>query len=1560
MTIQAVRSKTTSRVLHELETWRVGRDLDAGLFRAFARETIGRVRGPFLAQHTPKEVLGHLEAAFAFCQVRRAKEVLVDVRRGRSKGVAVFSHMDDQPFIVDTIRLFLRRADADYWGGFHVSFRVTRDEEGRILSVGDERGTLESVAMLEADGGRLGENLEGASESLKHNLSIARASVRDFRAMTRAVDRFIEKCEVKGERLPAQADDYRETAAFLRWLVRENFVFMGLDAGEPLGIQTVEGPYLGSREGSWPAPHDPGTVRVRKSHVESPIHRAGRIDEVLVQLTGGGREDQILIRGMFTYRAVTQPSRNVPILRRVLKGVLNDQAALPGSFRYKGIANVFDSLPTEFLFTTSTEAITEMVNLVFESEQQQEVGVTFLTNGDESAFCLVSMPKAHYSDELRRELEEEINGSLNASYCDHGLFMSRYDTVLVHFYLTGVKRTGRKRIQSLTERIRAMATPWMSRLWHALAGQFPDVRADHLVDTYGRAFPTSWIRKSSVERAVQDIAALEGLSGAAHVVADVFEEGGETILRLYQSRDMHLTDILPVLDNLGLVAISSEATPVRSRGGMLHMDSFILSVDDLSRERLYGARHLLIDALPALFGQQVDDDPLNGLILTAGLSWKAVDVLRAYAHYLRQLRIGVNGEQARQILLTHPVTCRNLHELFEARFDPAIEGDRAALVERAAGRVRDLLRLIRTHDEDLVVSSLLNLIMSTVRTNAYRDDRPHHYLSFKLDGAKVREMKGQRPLYEIYVHARELEGVHLRFGRVARGGLRWSDRADYRTEVLGLVTTQQVKNVVIVPEGSKGGFFLRDPERGWAERRHQADRLYRTFIRGLLDVTDNVVDGETVAPPRVVCHDPPDPYLVVAADKGTAHLSDTANAVSEAYGFWLGDAFASGGSNGYDHKGVGITARGAWVLARRHFAELGIDPYSEAFTVVGVGDMGGDVFGNGLIESPHGRLLAAYNHVHIFLDPDPDTAVAFAERQRLFAAGRDGGWASYDTALISAGGGVFERTAKSVPLSDEIQQMFGITQAEASPEEVVRHIQRMEVDLFWSGGIGTYVKASHETHQDADDRNNDRARIDATELRCKVVGEGANLSFTQAARIEASTRGVRMNTDFIDNSAGVDMSDHEVNLKILLNGPVGRGELTPSDRNLLLHSLTDEVADLVLANNDAQGRQISRDCIRSVQDIFPFGRAIAFVEEHYGLDREALRLPSDDDLRARSADGLGLTRPELALISSHVKRYVFGALMKGDPKELAGYDKLLAEYFPKHIQDTYAGDIRDHMLADEIAMTVATTRIVADAGAAFVPLMVETTGRPVAEIADAYLKAQGLARAADIRSTLEELRTSVSLDSLYRAWVRVDAGCREVTAYWLAAESRPPTDEELEEMSASVDRVYELQAAEVTSANEYLVARMEAEDIPAAVSRQVLKARYLNIAIMVWSRSKKMGASLEDTIIRQLTVGRITRIQEIIDALNVRSTSGRWEPIAVKVLAHRFMTLLRRMVVHAGEIQATSVDALEPLLAQGPLVALRKQVDRVLGDDTDPDLATLLILEERVQAALVRMERADG
>ncbi len=1498
---------------------------ESAAFQAFATEAVERLRGPFLISHPPRRALSFLEEAWRFSK-DRADAVKVSIRP-RPGGFTLLTNLPDQPFIVDTIRLFLRAAGATWDGGFNLVLPFRRDSAGQLVGVGGD-APLESLVSAQGHGGDLLSDPDVQAASLTTALTLARAVVSDFAAMTDVVRRTADRADGLAQERPADAQGLRETAELLRWLDRENFVYMGACADRPLGLlRLAEAP----SDGSWPAAHSGTFVRVRKSWEESRVHRAGRLDELLVELPDG---HQLFLRGMFTHRAITATSRNVPVLRRVLVDMLSEVESLPGSHRHKGLSNVFDALPTEILFATSRDSVLQLVERVFEAEQAGDVGASFHELGRGEAFAVVAMPKASWSDDVRAELQDLLQAAFSARFVDHAVHVGRFETLLLRFHVSGGTWPGDAARAALGTRIRDLAAPWQSRLWTALAAASSDDAADRLIEGWTRAFPAAWTRAVTIEQTACDVLELDKMATANETIRAKLQTVESALqITLYEARDVTLTRVLPVLGHLGFEAKDAVAFTVSTPTGPVHIDRFRIATTHGADVATVLKRATAIeDAIVATLLGRTEDDTLNALVVRADLGWRDVDVLRAYSRYCRQHQIKVLVARVREILITHPICCTALVAWFRASFDPDLTGDRAKAMVDAEARARDELRLVTGYDENLILNAIAELIGATLRTNRWRTDRNGDYLSFKFDCSRAARLMGERrPMYEIYVHGVEVEGVHLRFGRVARGGLRWSDRDDYRTEVLSLVTTQLVKNVVIVPTGSKGGFLLKNPSQDPKVRRAQADRHYETFIRGLLDLTDNAVEGRPVPPRGVVCHDAPDPYLVVAADKGTAHLSDTANRISREYGFWLDDAFASGGSNGYDHKKVGITARGGWVLVRRHFAELGLDPYTQPFTCFGIGDMGGDVFGNGLIETPHARLLAAFNHLHIFLDPNPPTAAA-AERKRLFDT--MGGWDQYDTKLISEGGGVFARSARLIPLSPRAAKMLGLDgETEAEPERVMHQILQMEVDLFWNGGIGTYVKAADETHAQADDRSNDGNRVDGTQLRSRVVGDGGNLGFTQKGRIEAARRGIRLNSDAIDNSGGVDLSDHEVNLKILLGPIVARGALTTDQRNTLLSELTAEVADLVLENNDTHGVQLSRDEIRSRRDLSPFASSIRFVETHMGQTRASLRLPTDEELARRAATGDGLSRPELAVLSAWVKMFVFARLIEQGPSGLPGYDAMLRTYFPASIQERYPDDLQRHMLANEIVATVATTRIVGMAGVTLFPSLLEASGRSVLDVATFWIHATDLAGLKALRGDLEAKVLGPALHARYEAFVAATDGIAEVVRTWLG---RGPAPTETTAMAAAVAA---LPARKRDPAD---VETWIAAGLPAAVARRCAQLRNLDRALGVWEEAQRIRVPFAALLAHTEAVSAASGLGRVLDGLASAQPAGRWEPLAVGVLRARYEAALHELV--------RRIPAAAPL--DGPLGPVRACVDE-LGDDLD--VSALLVAQDRIATLAARI-----
>lgn len=1518
--------------------------VDAEGRAAFARAALSQSRTASFEAQTPEGVGAALAETWDFLRAAKADGPNVAVR-AEGAGAVLLSVMGDQPFIVDTVRKALRAHGATQVGGFHVVVRVVRS--GGVRLGGDGEGRPESVLRFTFEGVDSAW-LSAVEDDLRDRLRLAVATVADFEAMTAAIEATADAAfDVSGE-------DGIETAEFLRWMLSDNFVILGITRVLPDGTRTTFGADRSTDNPLWPpvelSAFD-GIVQIRKGDVEAPVHRNGRVDVIRVALPSGNT----IVRGLFTHRALTQPCRHLPILRRTLASVLADSRQRPNSYRYRGLANIFDSLPTEWLFSATPDQIRSVIELVFDAEQDQQARVHVAQqDGGSTTFTLVSIPERRYSEEVRGRVLALLATLTGATYTDSGLFAGRFDSVLLQVYQTGTRALSDVDTARLQEHVAELTTPWSERVGVAITGAFGDT-APVMLARYGEAFPASYAETTSGEQSARDIRLLEASRGdgiETRTSAWLGEVGGEINLRIYQSKDVLLTDLMPVIDNFGVVVTDSSVFAVKPLGlPAQHIDIFrVAYVPGVETPDLLARGERLEAGLQAVFQKHMPSDPFNKLLLRANLTWQEVDLVRAYFGYAKQLGLKHLMVRVQEILLAQASCVSAIVQLFHAKFDPDLKVDRNAAITSAQAAVDERLRAIRTNDEDVVLRTLANLVDASLRTNFYRTDRVCHYISFKVDHAKVKSMPVPRMMYEIYVHHREVEGLHLRGGPIARGGLRFSDRADFRTEILGLVTTQMVKNVVIVPEGSKGGFYIKytidDPK----ERKRKGDELYQILIRGMLDVTDNIVAGNVVHPPRVVHHDGNDPYLVVAADKGTAHLSDTANALSLAYGFWLGDAFASGGSKGYDHKVVGITARGAWVLVKRNFREMGLDAHKDEFTCMGVGDCGGDVFGNGVIETDKMKLQAAFNHVHIFLDPNPDPARSYVERRRLF----DGvlGWDHYDKSLISEGGGVFDRKAKTIPLSPQVREMLGTLEAELTPDQVMTLILKMPVDLFWSGGIGTYVRASWETNADANDPPNDAVRISAPELRCKCVGEGGNLGFTQNARVEYALGGGRINTDFVDNSGGVDTSDHEVNLKILLNPMVASGRITEQQRNDFLRSMTDEVAQYVLEDNNSNGRLISLDVVRSARDPNPYGRAIDWICNKGNVTRAFLCLPTDDVLRRRSATRQGLVRPEIATLQAHVKMHVYKMLLNESPENIARdiptLNDIVMNYFPPAVRKTYAADVPGHMLHRAIGMTVLLTQVATDAGSHYFPMMMDLTGASASQVAGAWLHAMRLTGGEELKAQL--IAAKARPEGAYQAWTIFTTGLEQLVASWLAPGSAGPLAEDPVAFAAALAALAKNRTSAEAQEAAKRVSQHVANGIPEDVAVRIVDASNAAHASEVCAVARARGEAVTAAARRYQAVGQASRLLSATRA-GGRGES-RWDPVARGILRLRYTALLREVIarVDTGTSLALDVDRASEALAAGPLKNVARIVEQVVGET--PDVASLLVGEQQIRAVM--------
>ncbi|MCX6465055.1 MAG: NAD-glutamate dehydrogenase [Pseudonocardiales bacterium] len=1260
-------------------------------------------------------------------------EPLVRVRDPRPEGTpggpVVEVVTDDMPFLVTSLLAGVARSGAEVVRVIHPIVVVRRDEAGRLVEVltdadpagPPEGATVESwvhldLAPVDVDTAALTDELTAA-------LREVREVVQDHDAMLATARRIADGLP---SRAPAGATARPgDVAQLLRWLADDHMTFLGYrhyrttrdgelvpEPGSGLGVLRRDdaGRRLAPRVET--APGEPDLLVITRANDASPLRPEHPYYVAVAEVDGAGRligEHRFL--GLLTVPAVYESVLDIPVIERRVRDAIRRAGFPLESYSGQQMLEVISDLPREELFSAGVDRLHDTAVGVLAVSGRRAVRL-FLRPDPYRRFlsCLVYLPRDRYTTSSRLAMADVLRERLGGTSVDHTARVSAAPLALVQFTVhadADAPGFGDVDVAALQDELTEAVRTWDDRLVSVAEGSPALALLPGVPEAYKAAVDPA--------AAVEDLERISALSGPGDFSVRLHPSttAGTRRFALYLAgAPATLTAVLPVLQQLGLDVLDERPSEfVRPDGLRCWLYDFGVRVDETTKAALAGRDEAEVErgfcaAFSAAWRGDTETDRYSALVLRAGLPWREVAVLRAYARYARQLGSPYGPQYMADTLLAQPAVARALLGVFRARFDPALgpgagpERERAELA--ALAEARGLIDAVTGLDADRILRGYLAMITATLRTNWFRE-RP--FFSFKIDPAGVPDMPAPRPRFEIFVYSPRVEGVHLRFGAHARGGLRWTDRPqDYRTEILGLVKAQAVKNAVIVPVGAKGGFFVRAATPDPAE----VEACYRIFISGLLDVTDNLVDGVTVPPPDVVRHDGDDSYLVVAADKGTARFSDTANEVAASYGFWLGDAFASGGSVGYDHKAMGITARGAWESVKRHFRELGVDTQTEEFTVVGIGDMSGDVFGNGMLLSPHIRLLAAFDHRHVFVDPTPDAAASFAERERMFALPRSS-WDDYDRSVISAGGGVWPRTAKSVPVGPEMRAALGLgTETDGaeitamSPPDLIAAILRAPADLLWNGGIGTYVKAVEESHADAGDKANDAVRANGVDLRVKVVGEGGNLGLTQRGRIEFARAGGKINTDAIDNSAGVDCSDHEVNIKILLDRLVAAGELDREARNGLLAQMTDEVAALVLADNRDQNAVLGIARAHAPQMVNVHGRLTADLVARTGLVRELEVLPDEAGFAELEAAGQGLTSPELATLLAHTKLDLTARVLATDLPDVPTFSGRLPEYFPREVRERFPAAIAGHPLRREIVTTMLVNAMVDGAGMTYV------------------------------------------------------------------------------------------------------------------------------------------------------------------------------------------------------------------------------------------------------------------
>lgn len=1451
-------------------------------FEAFARSYLRHAAGA-LAAASPREVTHFLRQRFEFLEGGQPDRITVTVENPQETGTSlgdedglsaagpfvtrIEAHGRDRPFIMSTLQDYFMRRGVKVLRCYHPVLAVTRTSDGRIESVGqaEDQTQNESLVFLEVERVGDADDCLRVRNDLQESLQGVRKITEDFANLKAELANAVQDTFSKG--YPTDPYAPEEIRAFLEWLGNENFVIQGYryyaftDGPEAapiakpettLGVLRLEGGLAEFRTAlekeievhlvSRAAARSP--LAVLRTDVYSRVHRAHPVDYVGVkQFSPEGRlvGERVFV-GNFSNRTVTEKVANIPVLRRKTERAIEKLGLVKGTHNYRRSLYALNNFPKEDLFYSTLEELTSALEAVLAAEEVSECSVLVTRSSIGARISLVIvLPKFAYDSDVKASVYRHLCGFFGVDTLREYLCWSEEQMVRLHYYVSRpIKDPGDAELEALREELVAMVRPWRDKLAELLHQTFPGAEGERLAKKYRSIFREEYQSVYPPETAVIDAFQIETMLATKQPQCVLHEsrQGGSrssgTALKVYTERPVALNRIVPILANFGLQVLDEDYAVVESRGeGPAWIYSFHVTGAD-GGDIVDSADQIRVaEAVSAILRGDYSDQAVNSLILDADLEWSEVDILVAYRNYYLQLNKDYTPETVDGSLTQYPSLARLFLKYFRHRFHPdeRLYGDRKHREETTlpaiAAEVKGELAHVSGIAEDKILRNFFNILGSTLRTSFFKPmSRP--VLSLKIRSGDVWEMPEPRPWIETYVHAQKLEAIHLRGGPVARGGLRWTDRKDdFRTEVLELMKTQMTKNAVIVPVGAKGGFY---PKLGNLQGKDRADEglaQYRVFIRGLLEICDSYgPGGEHVRPSQVYCWDDFDPYLVVAADKGTATFSDFANELSNEYRFWLGDAFASGGSCGYSHKDLGITARGGWECVKRHFREMGKDIQTQDFTCVGIGDMAGDVFGNGMILSRHTKLLAAFNHKNIFLDPNPDPEASFQERQRLFDNPKLQ-WSDYDPAKISQGGGVFSRSAKVIALSPEVRAALGTDRDTVNGEELITIILRAPAELLWNGGIGTYIKASYENHHEVRDKTNDRVRVDARELRCKVIGEGGNLGLTQKARLEFASLGGRLNTDAIDNSGGVDLSDHEVNLKILMDLLQSRGKVADGTaRNQLLRELTEEVIQLVLRHNYRQSLALSLDQLRSQGDPLPFVALVAHLEKEVGLNRRVESIGDDSSLLNVPVGGHGIPRPTLAILLAYSKREAFGAILASDLPDRPEVQRCLAEYFPKPVHARFGTTIFEHRLRREIIGTVLSNRVIDQAGMTYLFHESQATGKPVPEVVASYLLAEAYLDGVGLRSAVFALDNRVPAASTYRCLLGLESAIGGIARYLLSWGAFSPLRwDNLEDrklvLTQVLERLSERLPETMRQAMEAQAKSLADEGMPAELARRI-------------------------------------------------------------------------------------------------------------------------------------------
>jgi len=1561
----------------------------AEIVKIFAQRYFASSANSELARSTDDELLELIATAWDFIHVRRSGLPKIAFKHGHSKVekgrrrplTRLYVLLNDMPFVVDSMRQCLLRmgADIQHFNNTVIHVKRAKRTRGRggdlrdLSAQAQEDFKSEALSCIECR--HLSkEQCERIEKELKATLRLVSTAVKDFKPMLEQARAVRQRLLRDADSLPVTKEELGESTEFISWLIENHFTFLGYEryeikrSGQHHLMTLQEDSVLGvSRHKTEIKPVTrfdelaEGTAELilrqqlcsfAKSSIRSKIHRPAYYDYVLIKEFDeqGEVETEHRFTGLYTSSVYFRPALDIPLVREKVRAVLERSGFSPNGHSMKDLLQVINVFPRDELFQMSAE---QLYATALEITQIRDTRTCklFVRKDSYGKFfsCLIFVPRDIYTTRVRLQIQDFLQQRLQASEMDYNIYLSESILARVHLVLRVPKiRNVKYDLVELEQALTDLVRPWDDYFLEALQDGYSDLEAESLFSQYSACFPAAYKDNYKPGEAIKDIGRLQQVIDGAELALDLApcrsRGSAELRFKIFSlSKQLYLSDVDPILENLGLNIISEKTFRLSPNPeSVVWLHDFSLFRKDRSRAYSAEIEEKFEDAFNAIWQSRADDDGFNALVVNGAISWKDVALLRAYAAYLKQVQFGYGMAFIAETLSQHVQITRELLRYFYELFEPNTNKSRPSRQRKLRRQILSAIDEVVNLSEDSVLRVYLDLLESTLRSNFFqpeKDGKPKDYFSFKLNPRGLEFVPRPRPQFEIFVYSRKVEGVHLRGGKVARGGLRWSDRSeDFRTEVLGLVKAQQVKNAVIVPVGAKGGFVVKEK---LPEDREEAQKLgiacYKTFIRGLLDLTDNLGSGGISHPPAVVRRDEDDPYLVVAADKGTATFSDIANAIADDYDFWLGDGFASGGSYGYDHKAMGITARGAWVSVQRHFRELGINVQKDEITVLGIGDMSGDVFGNGMLLSRTIRLVAAFNHRYIFIDPDPDAKSSFRERQRLFRKPRSS-WSDYDQKLISKGGGIFDRGAKSIELSAQIKERFGIEKDKLTPSQLISHLLKSAVDLIWNGGIGTYVKSSGESHNDVGDKSNDALRVDADELQCRVIGEGGNLGLTQKARIEFGLNGGISVTDFVDNSGGVDCSDHEVNIKILLNPLYRDGTLAFKQRNDLLESMEAEVGTLVLDNNYSQVQAIGISRGEARDRHKEFSDLVVFLERHAGLDRELEHLPDEETLEERAGRNQYLTRPELAILTSYMKMFLKSSLVAVDFIDHHYLEPFLFSAFPETLQKNYEQEILTHSLRREIVATQLANRLVNQLGPGFFHRLLDSTSSSISEVVKATLI---MLEVFDIDRHWSEIETlDYKIDSAVQIEMmsRLIRLMRRVTRWMLRY--RKPCGDFFDEIEFFQDAVQQFEnmlpdklPPDYCSMFEDRLAYLREHSVPDKLAVAIVRSDFLFTATSFAEIAASTGENLGRIVDTYYAVGEQLKLNWLGKIINQLPVTNYWQTLAKESflddLAWQQRALTSHIVTNAeltgaasnqvqqwAETRADSLARIEKLLVQ--------------------------------------------